>query len=155
MYQSCPVQNKRNTWLPVLFVAAMVITRVPGILPPDFSAVYAFVFCAGVFLPGRMAWGVPLGVLFAADILLICYCRFSLAREVFSTLSLLHLASNYVGYALLIALGRRFRPGHSFMALLGDGLLNPFHNPEYVKTLLRWFKALTTGTSGEPEEARC
>ena len=69
---------------------------------------------------------------------------------------------NYVAYAVLFFLGRRFKPSSSFLGLLGGGvlgallfylitntaswLLNPFNNPEYTKTLAGWLIALTKGT---------
>ena len=58
--------------------------------------------------------------------------------------------------------GRRFKPGDSWLKLLGGGLLgavlfylitntaawffNPFGNPEYTKDLAGWLIAMTVGT---------
>src|SRR5207245_5984759 len=74
---------------------------------------------------------------------------------------------NYAAYVAIIWLGRRFKPRASFLALLSGGVLgallfylitntaswffNPFHNPEYTKTLLGWITALTKGTNGWPQ----
>jgi hypothetical protein len=74
---------------------------------------------------------------------------------------------NYAAYAVIIWLGRRFKPQSSFVGLLGGGLLgallfyfitntaswlfNPFQNPEYTKTLFGWLTALIRGTHGWPE----
>src|SRR5260221_3944020 len=85
---------------------------------------------------------------------------------------LLHLANlknvffNYIAYAVLILLGRRFNPRSSFTVLLSGGLFgavlfyfitntaswffNPFQNPEYTKTLSGWVLALTKGINGWP-----
>src|SRR5437870_3336274 len=46
------------------------LTRLPYLLPMNFSAAYALAFCAGVYFPRRMAWWLPLGILLATDILL-------------------------------------------------------------------------------------
>ncbi|MEI9959897.1 MAG: hypothetical protein WDM76_01835 [Limisphaerales bacterium] len=43
------MKEKWNIWLPVIFVAVFAVSRIPGLLPQNFSAVYAFAFCAGVY----------------------------------------------------------------------------------------------------------
>lgn len=153
--------------LPIILMVAFALTRVPGMLPQNFSAAYALVFCAGVYFTGGMAWWLPLGTMFITDIGLNLYYWLALGWNVWTPLNLAHLAFNYVAYAALIWLGRRFKPQSSFVALLGGGILgailfylitntaawlfNPFHNPEYTKTLAGWLKALTVGTGGWPE----
>jgi len=47
--------------LPVLFIAVFAVSRIPHLLPPNFSVAYAFAFCAGVYFRGAMAWWLPLG----------------------------------------------------------------------------------------------
>ncbi len=148
----------------------LAATRWPGLLPPNFSAVYALVFCAGVYFPKKLAWWLPFATLLVTDILLnVFYYHVS----VFSA----ELIGNYLSYAVLILLGRGFGSWTRalktrsplgavlrVLILIGGGLLsaiifyitsntfswffNPFHNPEYVKTFLGWFTALTKGTSG-------
>lgn len=44
--------------LPVLLMAVFALGRWPGVMPENFSAVYALVFCGGVFLP-RNTWQLP------------------------------------------------------------------------------------------------
>src|SRR5208283_4342588 len=74
------------------------------------------------------------------------------------------LIGNYIAYAALVWLGRRFGPKARFLSLLAGGVLgailfylitntlswffNPFNNPEYVKTFAGWLTALTKGTAG-------
>ena len=74
---------------------------------------------------------------------------------------------NYLVYVLIISLGKRFNSRSSLLKLLAGGVLgsllfylitntaswffNPFHNPEYTKTLEGFFIALTKGTAGWPE----
>ena len=135
-------------------------------LPQNFSAAYALVFCAGVYFPGRLAWWVPLATLLLTDLGLDIY-YLSLGWKVFDIPVLKYQLINYAAYGVLIWLGRRFKPQSSFLSLLGGGifgailfylitntaswLFNPFHNPEYTKNLVGLISALTTGTSGWPQ----
>jgi len=142
------------------------LSRIPGMLPQNFSAAYALAFCAGVYFGGRMAWWLPLVILLATDIGLNVY-YWSLGWKVWDLPMLTYQSFNYVAYVVLILLGRRFKPQSSFLSLLGGGILgsllfylitntaswlfNPFHNPEYTKNFIGWLTALTKGTGGWPE----
>ena len=148
-----------------MFVALFAASRIPGVLPFNFSAAYAFAFCAGVYFPKKNSWWLPLLVLLATDIALNLYYS-AHGVEVWDAANLANLAFNYAAYAVLIFLGRRFKPQSSFAALLGGGLLgailfylitntaswffNPFHNPEYAKSFAGWLLALTKGVGGYP-----
>ena len=148
-------------------MAVFALTRVPGMLPPNFSAVYALVFCAGVYFAGRMAWWLPLGTMLVTDIGLNFYYWLALGWDVWTPTNIAYLAFNYVAYLTIVWLGRRFKPQSSFLALLSGGvvgailfylitntaswLFNPFHNPEYTKTLAGLLTALTKGTVGWPQ----
>lgn len=150
----------------MLFALVFALTRIPGLLPPNFSAAYAFAFCAGVFFRGALAWWLPLGTLALTDLALTAWYAFGLGYDVLSTPALLALGFNYVAYAALILLGRCFKPHSSLLTLLGGGLLgailfylitntaawwfNPFGHPEYTRTLQGWLRALTLGASGWP-----
>ena len=150
--------------LPLALMIVFALSRIPGMLPDNFSAAYALAFCAGVYFSGRMAWWLPLGTLLLTDLGLNLYylglgwCVFhSLKDQIF----------NYIAYLLLIWMGRKFSPKASFLALLGGGILgallfylitntaswffNPFGNPEYAKTFMGWLTALTKGTAGWPQ----
>lgn len=153
--------------MPMLLMVVFALSRIPGMLPENFSAAYALMFCAGVFFAGRMAWWLPLGTLLITDIGLNCYYYFALGYDVWSLPLLKYQAFNYAAFAVLIWLGRRFKPQASFLALLGGGLLgallfylitntvswffNPFANPEYTKDFQGWLLALTKGTNGWPQ----
>lgn len=157
----------RKLVLPIALMVVFALTRVPGMLPPGFSAVYALVFCAGVYFGGRMAWWLPLTTMLITDIGLNFYYWLALGWEVWTPGRLAYLGFNYIAYAVLILLGRRFKPQSSFLSLLGGGVLgallfyfitntaswlfNPFNNPEYTKTLVGWLTALTKGVAGWPE----
>lgn len=54
----------------VLLVGLLAVCRWSGVLPPNFSPVYALAFCAGVYLPGRLAWWLPMGILLITDAVL-------------------------------------------------------------------------------------
>src|SRR5688572_11606495 len=129
--------------LPVVLVIVFALSRWPGLLPLNFSAAYALTFCAGVYFPGRLAWWLPLGALVVSDLALNFYYFSVLHIDAFKATQLV----NYVAYALIIWLGRRFNSRTSLWNLIGGGVLgslffylitntaswlfNPFQNPEY------------------------
>jgi hypothetical protein len=153
--------------LPVLFVMVFALSRIPGLMPWNFSVAYALAFCSGVFFPGKRGWLVPLGSLLLTDIGLNFYYQYHLhIDQVWSGANIVNLLFNYAGYVAIIALGRRFRPGTPLVGLVAGGILgailfylitntaswlfNPFHSAEYVKTLSGWILALTKGINGYP-----
>jgi hypothetical protein len=161
------VKEKWNKLLPALFVLAFALSRIPGLLPLNFSAAYAFAFCAGVYFPKRIAWWLPLATLLVTDIGLNFYYQHKNPDEnVWDSRDLANLAFNYAAYAVLIFLGRRLKPQSPFSALLAGGIcgailfylitntaswfFNPFHNTEYTKTFSGWLLALTKGINGWP-----
>ena len=163
------LRGVKESWKKILPFALMLVfalSRIPGMLPQNFSAAYALAFCGGVFLSGAMAWWLPLATLVVTDIGLNIYYA-SLGWDVWTTTRLGYQLVKYAAYIAIIGLGRRFKPGSSFTSLLGGGVLgallfylltntaswfiNPFHNPEYTKTLLGWITALTKGTGGWPQ----
>jgi hypothetical protein len=145
----------------LLLLGLLAVCRWPGVLPPNFSPVYALAFCAGVYLPGRLAWWLPMGILLITDVILNLHYRVPILSS--------YMALNYVAYAALIGLGRRFSARSSWLHLLGGGLLGallfyfitntaawfnptpgPFTQMPYPKTFLGWVQALTMGTSPWP-----
>ena len=162
-----PGNTKGKILLPLAFMLVLALSRIPGLLPPNFSAVYALAFCAGVYFTGRMGWWLPLCVLLLTDVGLNLYYSVHLGYSVWDLPNLKMLFFNYAAYGVLIWLGRRFKPELSFLSLLGGGVLgailfylltntaswlfNPFQNPEYTKTFLGWLTALTKGTVGWPQ----
>ncbi len=141
---------KGKILLPAILVAVFGLSRIPGLMPPNFSVAYAFAFCAGAFLDGALAWWLPLGVMLATDAALNVFCY--------------HVAPlgagmlvNYGSYAALIALGKGFGRKSRFLRLMLGGLLGAvlfylltntaawLQDPAYAKTLLGWIQALTLG----------
>jgi len=136
-------------------MVAFALTRLPGVLPLNFSAAYALAFCAGVYLPGRMAWWLPLGILLGTDVgLNLFYYDVAAVSG--------QMLVNYVAFAGIIGLGHWFRGRKSWLALLSGGLLGALlfyfitntaswlSDPGYSKTLAGWIQALTTGLPGYP-----
>jgi len=151
---------------PLALMIVFGLSRIPGMLPQNFSAAYAVAFCAGVYFSGRMAWWLPLSTLVVTDVGLDLY-YLHLGWKVFDLPVLKYQLFNYAAYGVLIWFGRRFNPRASFLALLGGGVLgallfylitntaswffNPFSNPEYTKNFMGWLTALTKGTAGWPQ----
>ena len=156
---------KGNVWLAAVFVAVFALSRIPGLLPGNFSAAYALVFCCGVYFRGHLGWGLPLVTMLVTDIALNCYYA-SHGVSVWDSANLESQVFNYAAYAVLFFLGRGFRPKSSFLGLLGGGILgsilfyfitntaawffNPFHYQEYTRDLSGWLVALVIGIKGFP-----
>jgi hypothetical protein len=161
------LKERLSQLLPWVFALVAALSRWPGLLPPNFSLVYGLMFCAGALFPGRRGLAVPFGVLLVTDLALNCYYQFGRGYHVFTWAGIGSLACVYSCYLALFGLGRSFRFRFSWLGMLGGGLLgallfylvtntaawflNPFHNPEYDRTLAGWIIALTKGTGGYPE----
>lgn len=150
------MKEKRNILLPVLMMLVLAATRfMVGVLPQNFSPIYALAFCGAVYFSGRLAWWVPLGTLLATDIILNVF---------FYGISPLgwFMLTNYLGFGLIILVGRRFKPGDSLVKLLGGGIVGAIlfylitntaswmSSSVYAKTLAGWIQALTVGEPGYP-----
>lgn len=158
---------KRNCVLPLAFMLVFALSRIPGMLPPGFSAAYALFFCAGVYFGRWAVWWLPFAVMVFTDLGLDFYYRYHSGYDVFNGIAVAYQLVNYLVYGLLIWLGRRFKPQSPFLGLLGGGifgallfyvitntaswLFNPSHAPEYTRDFLGWITALTKGTSGWPQ----
>jgi len=145
----------------VVLMLAFALTRWPGLLPWNFSALYALAFCGGAFLPRKLAWSLPLATLAISDVLLNFY-HTAQGYNAWQP----ELLFNYVAAVAIVWLGTRFGPRAPISKLIGGGLLgaiifylvtntaswffNPFNNPEYTKTFLGWWTALTVGAKGYP-----
>ena len=160
------MKEKSHLWLVAGFLALVALSRWPGLLPPSFSVVYALAFCGGVYFSRSLAWWLPLATLVLTDVALNFYYQ-TKGYDVWTWSVIKYQLVNYVGYVVIIGLGRRLKPQSKFLTLLGGGvlgallfylitntaswLLNPFQNPEYTKTLSGWLIALVKGTSGWPQ----
>lgn len=145
---------KAKNGLPILLLVVLALTRIPGLLPPNFSPVYALLFCAGVYFSGWVAWLLPLGTVLITDVLLNVHYGAAPLR--------LEMLGNYAAYAGIVWLGRQFNRRSSWLTLLGGGILGAIlfylvsntaswlHDPAYAKNLAGWIQALTVGTPGWP-----
>jgi hypothetical protein len=140
----------KGKWLPIALMVVFALSRIPGMLPQNFSAAYAIAFCGGVYFSGAMAWWLPMGVLLGTDILLNVFYYHA---SVFTP----YMAVKTLSFLGIIALGRLFSPRANLLKLLGGGLLGAilfyfvtntaswFNDPAYAKTIAGWIQALTVG----------
>lgn len=141
---------KNKILLPAIFIGVFAVSRIPGLMPPDFSVAYAFTFCAGAFFPRALAWWIPLVTMLVTDVCLnLFYYHVSAVAP--------YLLLNYAVYALLIALGKWFgRNAPVFKLMLGGvvgavifylvtNTLSWLQDPAYAKTIAGWIQALTSG----------
>ena len=149
------MKEKWNKILPVLLMLVFALSRIPGVLPQNFSAAYAIAFCGAIYFSGAMAWWLPLGTLLITDIALNV---FYYHEPIFSWYMLV----KTLGFVAIVAIGKLFSARDSCFKLLGGGLLGAIlfylitntaswiYNPGYAKTLLGWWQALTSGIPGLP-----
>ena len=145
----------RKIWLPLLLTLIFAVSRWPGMLPQNFSAAHALLFCAAFWLPGWMGWVLPLGTIIVTDILLNVF-----AYDV--TVLDPRLVTNWMILALYVVLAkwlaRRRSYGRVFLGTLFGALLfylvsnsvSWMVNPAYTKTIAGWVQALTVGLPGFP-----
>ena len=131
------------------------VSRWPGMLPQNFSAAHALLFCSAFWLPGRMGWVLPLATIIVTDILLNVF-----AYDV--TVLDPRLVTNWMILALYVVLAkwlaRRRSYGRVFLGTLFGALLfylvsnsvSWMVNPAYAKTIAGWVQALTVGLPGFP-----
>lgn len=141
--------------LPLILLVVFALSRWPGLMPQNFSATYAIAFCAGLYLPRRLAWWIPLAVLLATDLVINLF---------FYHVGALHISmlGNYIAFAAIIWLGTKFSAKESWLKLLGGGVMGAIifylitntaawlQLPEYPKNLAGLIQALTVGTPGWP-----
>ena len=130
-------------------------SRWPGVLPQNFSAAHALLFCAAFWLPGWMGWVLPLATIIVTDILLNLF-HYSMPVMV------PELVVNWMILALFVVLAKwlagRRSIGRVFLGTLIGALLfylvsntvSWMVNPAYAKTIVGWVQALTVGLPGFP-----
>ena len=131
------------------------VSRWPGMLPQNFSAAHALLFCAAFWLPGWIGWVLPLATIIVTDILLNVF-----AYDV--TVLDPRLVTNWMILALFVVLAkwlaRRRSYGRVFLGTLFGALLfylvsnsvSWMINPAYAKTIAGWVQALTVGLPSFP-----
>lgn len=129
-------------------------------MPDNFSAAYALVFCAGLYLPGMAGWVIPLVLMAGTDLIIsrVFYPQYFTWSGFF-----LNQSPNYIAYTGLIALGRSVGHKKPWWLLLCGGMVGAmlFYLvtntaawlilPGYEKTWAGWIKALTSGLPGHAQ----
>jgi len=145
----------RKIWLPLLLMLIFAVSRWPGMLPQNFSAAHALLFCAAFWLPGWMGWVLPLVTIIVTDVLLNLFHYDAPVLDP-------RLVSNWMIYALFVVLAKwlakRRSYGRVFLGTLVGALLfylvsntvSWMVNPAYAKTIAGWMQALTVGLPGFP-----
>ena len=141
--------------MPLVLMLVFAASRWPGMLPQNFSAAHALLFCAAFWLPGWMGWVLPLATIIVTDILLNLF-HYSMPVMV------PELVVNWMILALFVVLAkwlaRRRSYGRVFLGTLIGALLfylvsntvSWLVNPAYAKTIVGWIQALTVGLPGFP-----
>ena len=130
-------------------------SRWPGMLPQNFSAAHALLFCAAFWLPGWMGWVLPLATIIVTDILLNIF-HYSMPVMVPDLVVKWMILALFVVLAKWLA--RRRSYGRVFLGTLIGTLLfylvsntvSWMGNPAYAKTIAGWVQALTVGLPGFP-----
>src|SRR5205823_1432828 len=118
--ESYDLSVKGSVAMPIALMLVFALSRIPGMLPQNFSAAYALVFCAGIYFRDRLAWWLPLVTLLLTDVVLDIY-YLKMGWPVFTAHALREQLFIYVAYAAIWWLGRRFKPQSSFLSLLSGG----------------------------------
>ena len=141
--------------MPLVLMLVFAASRWPGMLPQNFSAAHALLFCAAFWLPGWMGWVLPLATIIVTDILLNLF-HYNMPVMV------PELVVNWMILALFVVLAkwlaRRRSYGRVFVGTLIGALLfylvsntvSWMVNPAYAKTIAGWVQALTVGLPGFP-----
>ena len=141
--------------MPLVLMLVFAASRWPGMLPQNFSAAHALLFCAAFWLPGWMGWVLPLATIIVTDVLLNLF-HYSMPVMV------PELVVNWMILALFVVLAKwlagRRSIGRVFLGTLIGALLfylvsntvSWMVNPAYAKTIAGWVQALTVGLPGFP-----
>jgi hypothetical protein len=150
---------KKQIVLPMILMLVFAASRWPGLLPANWAAAYAIMFCAGLYFPSRLAWTAPFATLLVSDILISLFAYPSMGMKAMDYIWMM--APNYIAYAAILLLGRFFKARQSWLKLTCGGLLGAlifylvtntaaWMTLSYPKNLMGWIQALTTGLPGFP-----
>jgi hypothetical protein len=152
------MNNQRNLGLLLVLMVIFTAMRWPGLLPWNFSPVYAICFCAGVYFKGWRAWLLPVGLMFISDVVMNHFHYRPLGFSTFTS----HMLVTYALYLGLVGLGWRItEKAHPSVLIIG-GILGAcvfyfatnsvawLNNPVYAKSWAGWVQSFTTGEPGYP-----
>lgn len=121
----------------------------------NFAPVAAVALCGAVYLPRRVAFVLPLAMLFASDVILNVF-------HYHQPLFTFDILPRYAALALISAIGFALRGRAKLPALLGASVAGSLlfyvisntgswiYEPAYTKDFAGWMQALTTGLPGFP-----
>ena len=146
--------------IPLLLGLLVLFTlmRWPGLLPWNFSPVYAICFCGGVYFKGRRAWLVPVAFMFVSDVIMNYFYWRHLGFSTFTP----HMWGTYALYIALVAFGWWMTEKARPTALIAGGALGAcafflvansiawLSNPVYAKTWAGLVQSFTIGQTGFP-----
>ncbi len=139
-------------------LALFTLMRWPGLLPWNFSPVYAICFCSGVYFKGPRAWLVPVAFIFVSDVLMNFFHWRGMGFSTFTP----HMFFTYALYLGLAGMGWAITEKARPTSLIAGGALgaaafffvtNSFawlSNPVYAKTWAGFVQSFTVGQAGFP-----
>ena len=149
--------NKHIAWLLGLMVIFTVM-RWPGLLPWNFSPVYAICFCAGAYFKGVRSWLVPVALMFVSDVAMNYFHWSPQGFSIFNG----YMPVNYMLYLGLVALGWIITSKRTSAVLIAGGTLGAcgfffasnmvawMGNPVYAKSWTGLVQSFTVGQPGFP-----
>ena len=152
------MNNQRNLGLLLVLMVIFTAMRWPGLLPWNFSPVYAICFCAGVYFKGWRAWLLPVGLMFISDVVMNYFHYRPMGFSTFTS----HMLVTYALYLGLVGLGWGITEKASPIVLISGGILGAcvfyfatnsvawLNNPVYVKSWAGWVQSFTIGEPGYP-----
>jgi hypothetical protein len=149
--------NKHILWLFGLMVLFTAM-RWPGLLPWNFSPVYAIWFCSGVYFKDWRMWLVPVGLMFVSDIIMNYFHYRPMGFPIFTP----YMLGTYMLYLVLALMGRLISEKACSATLIVGGTLGAcgfffasnllawLSNPVYAKTWAGLVQSFTVGEPGYP-----
>ena len=152
------MNNQRNLGLLLVLMVLFTAMRWPGLLPWNFSPVYAICFCAGVYFKGWRAWLLPVGLMFISDVVMNYFHYRPMGFSTFTS----HMLVTYALYLGLVGLGWGITEKARPVVLITGGILGAcvfyfatnsvawLNNPVYAKSWAGLVQSFTVGEPGYP-----
>ena len=125
------------------------------LLPYNFSAAHALLFCAAFWLPGWLGWVLPMATIIVTDLLLNSFV-YNEALLLQSSIPIWISLGIFVVLAKWLAKRRSYSRVFlgtfigTLLFYLVSNTMAWFGNPAYVKSFAGWIQALTVGLPGFP-----
>lgn len=125
------------------------------LLPYNFSAAHALLFCAAFWLPGWLGWVLPMATIIVTDLLLNSFV-YNEPLLLQSSIPIWITLGIFVVLAKWLAKRRSYSRVFlgtfigTLLFYLVSNTMAWFGNPAYVKSFAGWIQALTVGLPGFP-----